>query len=101
MNSRQRELRLEALELISRMGEGHSGRVLSAIDLMEALFFGEENGRQIFKHNPQLPQWEERDYFVLSKLEALPGLHAVLQKAGYTLPEVLPFFPIVRFREWK
>lgn len=93
MNLRQRELRLEALELISRMGDGHSGRVLSAIDLIEGLFFGEENGRQIFKHNPQLPQWEERDYFVLSKIEALPALHAVLQKAGYCLPEVLPFFP--------
>ncbi len=93
MNPRQRELRLEALELISRMGEGSSGRMLSSIDLIEGLFFGEENGRQIFKHNPKLPQWEERDYFVLSKIEALPALHAVLQKDGYTLPEVLPFFP--------
>lgn len=93
MNQRQRELRLLALHILSKVGEGHSGRVLSALDLMEGLFFGEENGRQIFKHNPKLPQWEERDYFVLSKLEALPALYAVLGMRGYTLPEVLSLFP--------
>lgn len=93
MNTRQRELRLAALERIRRQGKGHSGRVLSAIDLMEGLYFGKENERQIFKHNPKIPQWEERDFFVLSKLEALPGLYAVLEKDGYVLPEVLPFTP--------
>lgn len=93
MNKRQRELRLEALELIRHFGEGSSGRTLSAIDLMEGLFFGEENGRQIFRHNPSKPQWDERDYFVLSKKEALPALYAVLKKAGYGLPENLPQIP--------
>lgn len=93
MNQRQRELRLEALELIRRFGKGHSGRVLSCIDLMEGLFFGMEHDRQIFKHDPTKPQWDERDYFVLSKLEALPGLYAVLKKNGYVLPEYLPKMP--------
>lgn len=82
-----------ALEHIYKRGKGHSGRILSAIDLMEGLFFGEENGRQIFKHNPSMPQWEERDLFVLSKLEALPGLYATLEKRGFHLPETLPEFP--------
>ena len=80
MNQRQRELRLAALERIRKAGQGHSGRVLSSIDLMEGLYFGKENERQIFKHNPKIPQWEERDFFVLSKLEALPGLYSVLAK---------------------
>ena len=93
MTSRQRELRLAALELISKMGHGHSGRMLSSIDLIEGLFFGKENERQIFKHKPIMPQWEERDFFVLSKLEALPALYAVLAKDGYVVPEVLPVFP--------
>ncbi len=93
MNQRQRELRLEALELVRRFGKGHSGRVLSSIDLMEGLFFGEENGRQIFRHDPKKPQWDERDYFVLSKMEALPALYAVLRKDGYKLPENLPQLP--------
>ncbi len=93
MNERQRELRLEALELIRRFGTGHSGRVLSCIDLMEGLFFGEENGRQIFAHDPKKPQWDGRDYFVMSKIEAVAGLYAVLKKNGYVLPEVLPPMP--------
>lgn len=93
MNQRQRELRLAALERIRKQGHGHSGRVLSSIDLMEGLYFGKENERQIFKHNPKIPQWEERDFFVLSKLEALPGLYSVLEKDGYALPEVLGSLP--------
>jgi transketolase len=93
MNIRQRELRLAALELIRRNGQGHSGRVLSAIDLIEALYFGEEHGRSIFRHKPEVPQWEERDFFVLSKMEALPALYAVLAARDYPLPDVLPLTP--------
>ena len=93
MNTRQRELRLAALDLIRKRGSGHSGRMLSSIDLLEGLYFGKENGRLIFKHNPKIPQAEERDFFVLSKLEALPALYAVLKKDGYPLPDVLPPFP--------
>lgn len=92
MNERQKELRLELLEYIYKHG-GHSGRALSSIDLIEGLYFGEQNGRQIFRHDPRLPQWEERDIFVLSKLEALPALYTVLQKKGFKLPDVLPEFP--------
>lgn len=93
MNLSQRELRLLALEHIHRQGKGHSGRILSSIDLLEGLYFGEENGRQIFRHDPKMPQLDDRDIFVLSKLEALPALYAVLQKKGYTLPETLPERP--------
>ncbi|MFA5793144.1 MAG: 1-deoxy-D-xylulose-5-phosphate synthase N-terminal domain-containing protein [Candidatus Gracilibacteria bacterium] len=93
MNQRQRELRLSALEIICKSGKGHSGRMLSSIDLLEGLYFGRDNERQIFKHNPHVPQMPDRDYFVLSKLEALPALYAVLKKDGHTLPEVLPEYP--------
>lgn len=93
MNERQKQLRLEALELIRRWGKGHSGRVLSSIDLIEALYFGTENERNIFRYDPELPQWEERDFFVLSKKEALPALYAVLGAVGYHIPERLPQLP--------
>ena len=93
MNERQRRLRLSALKRIRHFESGHSGRVLSAIDLMEGLFFGKEHERAIFKYNPEVPQDPNRDFFVLSKLEALPGLYSVLEEAGYALPAVLPQFP--------
>jgi transketolase len=93
VNEQQKQLRLEALKLIRKFGRGHSGRVLSSIDLIEGLYFGTENGRNIFAHDPERPQWEERDLFVLSKLEALPALYAVLSRNGYQLPERLSYFP--------
>ncbi len=92
MTKRQQQLRLRLLELIRKQGFGHSGRALSAVDLMEALYFGEENGRLIFNHDPSVPQHEDRDFFVLSKQEALPALYAVLEARGYRLPEPLPRF---------
>ncbi len=93
MNERQKALRLKALEIIRSLGKGHSGRVLSAIDLIEGLYFGRENGRNIFYYDADKPQWTERDLFVLSKWEALPALYAVLSYAGYKLPENLSYFP--------
>lgn len=93
MNDRQRRLRLDALERIRRVQTGHSGRVLSSLDLLEALYFGDEHGRPIFKCNPMVPQWEERDLFVLSKVEALPALYSVLEEARFRLPTVLPLLP--------
>jgi transketolase len=93
MNERQRRLRLSALKQIRRSGSGHSGRILSAIDLMEGLYFGKEHERSIFRHNPEVPQDPARDFFVLSKLEALPGFYSVLEEAGYRLPAILPSTP--------
>lgn len=93
MTQRQSELRYKTLEHIFKRGKGSSGRAISSLDLLEALYFGEENGRQIFKHDPRVPQWEDRDYFVLSKIEALPALYSVLQMRGFNLPELLPDTP--------
>jgi hypothetical protein len=39
---RQRELRLAALDRIRAQGKGHSGRVLSAIDLMEGFILAKK-----------------------------------------------------------
>lgn len=93
MNQRQRELRLLALDMVLKSGNYHSGRMLSSIDLLEGLYFGRDNDRQIFKHDPKMPQNPDRDYFVLSKIEALPALYSVLKTAGYVLPDALPAYP--------
>lgn len=93
MPSRQEQLRIQMLELIRKWGSGHSGRALSSVDLLEALYFGEDAGRPLLNFDVNKPQLEERDRFVLSKLEALPALYTVLREVGYHLPELLPKLP--------
>lgn len=93
LTDRQRRLRLAALELIHEQGEGHSGRVLSCIDLLEGLYFGQEMEHPLFQCDPTVPQWEGRDLFVLSKYEAAPALYVTLKEAGFQLPADLPVYP--------
>ena len=56
---------------------GHPGGSLSAADIFTYLYFKEMNV------DPQNPQWEDRDRFVLSKGHCCPSLYAVLALKGY------------------
>ncbi len=72
-----RHLRVDIVDMISRAGSGHPGGSLSSADIVAALYFG------VMKHDPQRPDWPERDRFVLSKGHAAPLLYAALANAGY------------------
>ena len=56
---------------------GHPGGSLSAADIFTYLYFNEMNV------NPEQPDWEDRDRFVLSKGHCCPSLYAVLALKGY------------------
>lgn len=56
---------------------GHPGGSLSCADILTYLYFEEMNV------DPQNPQDENRDRFVLSKGHAAPALYAVLAEKGY------------------
>ena len=56
---------------------GHPGGSLSAADLFTYLYFEELN------IDPQNPDMEDRDRFVLSKGHAAPGLYAALAYRGF------------------
>ena len=56
---------------------GHPGGSLSAADMFTYLYFKELNV------DPQAPQWEDRDRFVLSKGHTAPGLYAALALRGF------------------
>ena len=56
---------------------GHPGGSLSAADIFTYLYFKEMNV------DPQVPQWEDRDRFVLSKGHCCPSLCAVLALKGF------------------
>ena len=56
---------------------GHPGGSLSAADIFTYLYYNEMNV------NPENPQWEDRDRFVLSKGHCCPSLYAILAMKGF------------------
>ena len=72
-----KKLRRHIITMTARAGSGHPGGSLSAADIITALYF------KILRHNPENPQWPDRDRFILSKGHAAPILYAALAETGY------------------
>ncbi|MFC1492046.1 transketolase [Nitrospinota bacterium] len=70
-------MRAYALTAITCAQSGHPGGSLSAMEIMASLFLSE------LKHDPNNPDWEERDRFFLSKAHVVPALYAAQVEAGY------------------
>lgn len=71
------EIRIETIKCIKKRGFGHVGGCMSIADVL-AVLYGE-----IMKIDPANPDWEARDYLVLSKGHAGPALFAALALKGY------------------
>lgn len=69
-----RELILTAL---AEAGSGHTGGSLDLVDIFTVLYFNH------LRHDPQHPDWEDRDKVVLSIGHTAPVLYATLAAAGY------------------
>ena len=78
-----KQLRRHVIAMTATAGSGHPGGSLSAADIVAALYF------KIMRHNPNNPQWPERDRFILSKGHAAPVLYATLAECGYFPTEEL------------
>lgn len=70
-------IRKNLLMAIHAVGTGHAGSSLSLIEILVVLYF------QYLKIDPKKPNWEERDWFILSKGHGSPALYATLAAAGY------------------
>lgn len=71
-------MRIDIIKMIYAAQSGHPGPSLSCIDILTTLYCG-----GFIKFDAKNPQWEERDYFVLSKGHAAPALYAVLGELGF------------------
>lgn len=69
-------LRLSILEMAHRSGSPHVGSCMSCVDVLAYLYFEELALR------PAEPDWEWRDFFLLSKGHAAMALYAVLSERG-------------------
>lgn len=77
MQAIARKLRRHIITMIGRVGSGHPGGSLSAVEIVSTLYF------RVLRHNPRDPQWSDRDRFILSKGHAAPMLYATLAECGY------------------
>lgn len=71
------KLRDSVLDMLATAGSGHSAGPLGMADILATLYFREMN------HDPSDPQWDERDFFVLSNGHTAPILYAALAHSGY------------------
>ena len=77
------QLRQTILRMIAKAGSGHPGGSLSMVELLVGLYWS------ALRHDPQHPDWPERDLFFLSKGHGCPALYAVLAAQGYFPEEEL------------
>lgn len=77
LKSMANQLRIDIIEMLTESKSGHPGGSLSACEIVTALYLKEMNV------DPNNPNWENRDRFVLSKGHGAPVLYAALAEKGY------------------
>lgn len=76
-------IRLRTIDLIETAGSGHYSSVYSCAELLADLYY------RTLRLDPQRPQWEDRDRFVMGKGHAAIGQYPILADLGYFDPELL------------
>ncbi|MDQ3000787.1 MAG: transketolase [Fibrobacterota bacterium] len=77
------DLRRTIVHMIKRSGEGHIPSSFSIVDIIDHLY------GKVLKFDAKRPDWDERDFFILSKGHGAAGLFVVLQKYGFLTEENL------------
>ena len=71
------DIREDIIKMLVEAGSGHSAGPLGLADIFTALYF------DIMKHNPERPDWSERDILLLSNGHCVPVRYATMARAGY------------------
>ena len=83
-------IRILSADAVQNANAGHPGMPMGAAAMAYTLW------TQFLKHNPQNPQWFDRDRFVLSGGHGSMLLYSLLYLSGYDLP----LEEIKHFRKW-
>lgn len=83
------QFRIDILWAVHKANSGHATTALSCIDIVTLLYFGDIDGQPIMHYDPKKPQWNGRDYFILSKGHGCPALYTVLAHLGFFPKEEL------------
>ncbi|MDK2805159.1 MAG: transketolase [Thermoanaerobacterium sp.] len=77
------QIRLEVINMIYESKTGHTGGSLSSADILTVLYYN------VMNVDPNNPNWEERDRFILSKGHSVEAYYSVLADKGYFPKEEL------------
>jgi transketolase len=83
-------IRMLSADAVQNANAGHPGMPMGAAAMAYTLW------TQFLKHNPQNPQWFDRDRFILSAGHGSMLLYSLLYLSGYDLP----LEEIRHFRKW-
>lgn len=72
-------IRALSMDAVQKAKSGHPGAPMGMADIAEVLW------RDFLKHNPQDPQWPNRDRFILSNGHGSMLLYSLLHLSGYEL----------------
>ena len=81
LNQTANLLRRDVLQMLCEADSGHSASSLGLVEVFTVLYF------YLLNHNPQKPNWMERDRLIVSNGHVCPLWYATLARAGY--------FPVV------
>ena len=73
-------LRMLAADAVQKANSGHPGAPMGMAEMAVTLW------QRHLKHNPNDPQWADRDRFVLSNGHASMLIYSLLHLSGYDLP---------------
>ena len=73
-------IRVLSMDAVQKAKSGHPGAPMGMADIAEVLW------NDFLKHNPQNPEWSDRDRFVLSNGHGSMLIYSLLHLSGYDLP---------------
>lgn len=73
-------IRALSMDAVQKAKSGHPGAPMGMADIAEVLW------NDFMKHNPQNPEWVDRDRFVLSNGHGSMLIYSLLHLTGYDLP---------------
>ncbi|MBD3389582.1 transketolase [Candidatus Micrarchaeota archaeon] len=76
-------IRRDVVDMLTEAKSGHSAGSIGLADIFTALYFN------VLYHDPENPEWENRDRLVLSNGHVCPVMYAAMANAGYFPKEEL------------
>ncbi|BFM18516.1 transketolase [Maricurvus nonylphenolicus] len=73
-------IRVLSMDAVQKANSGHPGAPMGMADIAEVLW------NDFLQHNPNNPQWADRDRFVLSNGHGSMLIYSLLHLSGYDLP---------------